>query len=63
MKFVCLKTRKGKMINKISSNNFKENILLLFISSKEFKEFTRDKWYSINNLENGIYRINVYEVK
>lgn len=51
------------MINKISSNNFKENILLLFISSKEFKEFTQDKWYSISNLGNEIYRVNVYEVK
>lgn len=46
------------MINKISSNNFKENILF----SKEFKEFVKDKWYSISNLGNGVYRINVYEV-
>lgn len=51
------------MINKISSNNFKENILLLFISSKEFKEFIKDKWYSINNLGNGNYRLNVYDIE
>ena len=51
------------MINKISSNNFKENILLLFISSNEFKQFIKNKWYSISNLGNGVYRINVYEVK
>lgn len=51
------------MISKLSSNNFKESTLLLFISSNEFKEFVKDKWYSISNLENGNYRLNVYEVK
>lgn len=51
------------MINKLSSNNFKESTLLLFISSKEFKKFIQDKWRSITNLGNGNYRLNVYEVK
>ena len=51
------------MINKIYSNNFKESTLLLVMSSNEFKEFVKDKWYSISNLGNEVYRINVYEVK
>ena len=51
------------MINKTHSNNFKENVLLLFISSNEFKEFTKDKWHSISNLGNKVYRVNIYEVK
>lgn len=51
------------MINKIYSNNFKENTLLLFISSNEFKQFVKNKWYSISNLGNENYKLNVYEVK
>ena len=32
------------MISKLSSNNFKEStLLLLFISSNEFKQFVKDK--------------------
>lgn len=50
------------MINKTYSNNFKENTLLLFISSNEFKEFIKNKWYTITNLGNKIYRVNIYEV-
>lgn len=51
------------MINKTYSNNFKGENLLLFISSNEFKEFVKNKWYSISNLGNKVYRVNIYEVK
>lgn len=51
------------MINKISSNNLKRETLFLFISSKEFKQFIKDKWYSISNLGNGNYRLNVYDIE
>lgn len=51
------------MINKTYSNDFKGETLLLFISSNEFKEFVKNKWYSISSLGNNNYRLNVYEVK
>lgn len=51
------------MINKMYSDNFKKETLLLFINSKVFKQFIENKWYSICNLGNEIYKVNIYEVE